>query len=73
MISKTKDQFNLNNKQVYKYNIVKHKNIIINHEEILNNLNKNSNDLNGKIDEYFYYKIPLDNRILHRFQFILNE
>jgi len=74
MISKNKDNFNLSNKTVYKYNIVKNKKSIINKEDILNSLKKDDMDLNGKIDEYYHSVILLDfQRNIHKFEFTINE
>lgn len=74
MTEKTKTTFNSAEKQVYKYNIVKNPKENINYITLLNSIQKNGDTLNGKIDEYYCVKIPLDTkRALHKIQFTINE
>ena len=74
MTSKTKTTFNLNKKQVYKYNIVKIPTKKIDHLNILNSIQLNTTILNDRIDEYYYVEVKLDRkRTIHRFQFTIKE
>ncbi len=74
MTSKTKGNFNSGNKQVYKYNIVKKPSETIEPLSLLNSIKMNADSLNGRIEEYYYLIIKLDNkRTLHRLQFTIKD
>ena len=74
MTEKTKDTFNLANKQVYKYNIVKKMNEKIDKMALLNSIQINADTLNGQIDEFYYISKRLSPRLtIHQFQFTINE
>jgi len=74
MTEKTKETFNIANKEVYKYNIVKKRNEKIDKMAVLNSIQINADSLNGKIDEFYYISKRLSPRItIHQFQFTINE
>ncbi len=74
MTSKTKGNFNSDNKQVYKYNIVKKPSKTIEPLSLLNSILINADSLNGRIEEYYYLVIKLDHkRTLHRLQFTIKD
>lgn len=69
---KNKEDFNLSNKKIYKYNIILKSNDPFNPVEILDSINIDNEKIENKIEEFFYYIIKFDRkRYLYKFQFIL--
>jgi len=72
MTSRTKDNFNSSNKQVYKYNIIKKPSEKLQPLALLNSIQINADSLNGKIDEYYHLSIKYNaKKTLHRIQFTI--